>query len=183
MLITITAGSTNALNINLDLVAPDGTVVATANTAGAGKPEKLTYTTPNPTGEYKVIVSGEGGTSGDYVLFAFDSDSVPIVVIRDTIPYGSGGSGSNMAEEDHFWNFVGQAGDVITIDVSQTNNSGDLIFYLVAPDGSELEFIDDTVGVGGETLTNYTLPESGFYSIGIGESNFNPVDYSMTLTQ
>jgi hypothetical protein len=56
--ITITAGSTNGLNINLDLVAPDGTVIVKANSAGAGKAETIVYTTPNPTGAYKIIVSG-----------------------------------------------------------------------------------------------------------------------------
>jgi hypothetical protein len=76
---------------------------------------------------------------------------------------------------------VGETGDVISIEVSPTGNTGDLIFYLVGPDGDELEFIDNTIGIGSENLTDFTLPASGFYSIGIGESNFAPVAYSMTL--
>lgn len=181
--IIITAGSALGLNISLDLVAPDGTVVVKANQAGAGQPETITYTTPNPTGEYRVVVSGDGGTSGAYVLMMFDSESLPVVVIQNTIVYGSGGSGSIPEGIDHFWNFEGQAGDVITIEVSPTGNSGNLIFYLLGVDGTELEFINDIDGVGSESLTAYTLPETGFYSIWIGEYDFAEVDYTMTLTQ
>lgn len=181
--IIITAGSALALDLSIELVAPDGTVVGKANEAGAGQPETITYTTPNPTGEFEIIVSGENGSSGAYLLMLFDSVSEPVVVIRDTLNYGSGGSGMVDAGVDHFWNFEGEEGDVITIEVSPAGSSGNLIFYLIGPDGSELEFIDET-GVGqGESLTDYTLPATGFYSIGIGELIFNPVDYTMTLTE
>jgi hypothetical protein len=182
--IIITAGSALALNINIDLVAPDGTVVAKANLAAAGKPETINYTTPNPAGEYKIIISGENGTSGAYILMAFDSGSEPVVVMRDTISYGSGGSGNIPAGIDHFWNFEGQAGDVITIEVSPAGSSGDLVLYLVDPDGSDdFDLIDETGPGESESLVSYTLPETGFYSIGIGEFSFGLVDYTMTLTQ
>lgn len=181
--IIVTAGSALNLNISLDLVAPDGTVVVKANEAGAGQPETITYNTPNPTGEYQIVVSGDGGTSGAYLLLLFDSNSEPVVEIQNTIVYGSGGSGSLPEGVDHFWNFEGEAGDVITIEVSPNSTEGDLVFYLIGPDGIELEFIDDT-GVGGtETLAAYTLPETGLYSIGIGEYDFAEIDYTLTLTQ
>jgi hypothetical protein len=180
--IIITVGAGLNLNVSLDLVAPDGTVVAKADLAGAGQPETINFTTPNPTGQYQIIVSGVSGSSGPYVLVLFDSLSEPVVVMRDTLTYGSGGSGTIPEGVDHFWNFEGQAGDVISIEVSPSGNTGDLLFYLIGPDGSELEFVDQTVG-GSESLLNFTLPQSGFYSIGIGEYDFLMVSYTMTLTQ
>jgi hypothetical protein len=181
--IIITAGSSLNLNLKLDLIGPNGVVVASANQAGAGRPETISYTTPNPTGNFQIVVSGDGGTSGLYVLMLFDSESEPVVVIQNTLVYGSGGSGNIPAGVDHFWNFEGQAGDTISIEVSPTSTNGDLIFYLIGPDGSEMEFIDEN-GIGdGESLIDYILPESGFYSIGIGELDFGLVDYSMTLIQ
>ncbi|MFZ0543863.1 MAG: pre-peptidase C-terminal domain-containing protein [Candidatus Promineifilaceae bacterium] len=181
--ITITAGSSLELNLSLELIAPDGTVVGKAADAGAGQPETITYTAPNPTGEYEVVVSGDNGTSGDYLLMLFDSESLPVVEIQDTLVYGSGGSGSTEEGVDHFWNFEGEAGDVITIEVSPGSSTGDLVLYLVDVDGILGDLISDT-GVGGsESITAYTLPETGFYSIGIGEFDFAPIDYTMTLVQ
>jgi hypothetical protein len=181
--IIITVGSSLNLDLTLELIAPNGSVVASANEAGAGQPETIAHIAPNPTGEFQVIVSDESGTNGSYVLMAFDSESEPVVMIQDTLIYGSGGIGSIPIGVDHFWNFEGRLGDTISIEVSATGASGNLIFYLIGPDGSEMEFINET-GVGeGESLISFPLPESGFYSIGIGEADFGAIEYSMTLTQ
>jgi hypothetical protein len=179
--ITITAGATTNLNISLDLLAPDGTAVGKANEGAAGRPETIVYTT-TAGGEYQIIVTGDGGTAGNYVMVLQNSDSEPWIVMRDTILYGAGGTGTAPAGFDHYWNFEGQAGDIITIIVT-ASNSGDLFLSLIGPDGSLLEEVDDTGQGSNETLASYTLPATGFYSIGIGEFDFLEVSYVMTLAK
>ncbi len=182
--IIITVGSGLNLDIKLDLFGPDGTLIESADRAGMGEAETITYTTSDTTGEYMLVLSANNASTGPYVLMLFDSDSEPIVIMQETLTYGSGGSGSIPDGVDHFWNFEGQAGDTITIEVSPTSSDGDLIFYLIGPeDGIELEFINET-GVGeSESLISYVLPESGFYSIGIGENDFFEIAYTITLSQ
>lgn len=180
--ITLTAGSGLNMNIKLELIGPGGTIVATANQGTTGQPETILHTPPSPSGQYQVIISDAGGATGPYILMMFDDNSEPEFVIQRTITYGTTGSGSVPANIDHIWNFEGLAGDVISVLVSPTSGSGDLVLYLVTPSGELLEIIDDTSVGGNESINGFNLTESGFYSIGIGELDFAPVSYSMTLT-
>jgi hypothetical protein len=170
------------MNIKLELIGPGGTIVATANQGTTGQPETILHTPPSPSGQYQVIISDAGGATGPYILMMFDDNSEPEFVIQRTITYGTTGSGSVPANIDHIWNFEGLAGDVISVLVSPTSGSGDLVLYLVTPSGELLEIIDDTSVGGNESINGFNLTESGFYSIGIGELDFAPVSYSMTLT-
>jgi hypothetical protein len=77
----------NNLNPHLRLIGPNGTVVATGiSTDGQGN-EDISYPVlAGGAGTYKVEVTAEGGTSGDYILDPEISSAVPTL-----LPLASGG--------------------------------------------------------------------------------------------
>jgi hypothetical protein len=105
---------------------------------------------------------------------------MPRMVFRETINYGANRSGLLAQGEDHLWGFMGAANDTIT--VRATPGSGfDLVLYILGPDGIELIYVDDGEQNAEETLVGYQLPESGFYTIAVGELEFREASYTITL--
>jgi hypothetical protein len=77
---------------------------------------------------------------------------------------------------------LGTGGDVVTIRVTPGDNS-DLFIYLYGPDGTILVDFHNETGEGeAEELLSFTLPDTGFYSILMGEYSFNAATYTISLT-
>ena len=100
--------------------------------------------------------------------------------------YGQTKTGNIPADMDDLWTFQGDSGDVVTI-LAEATGGEDIVLYLTGPDGLELDFADiDTEGDAPpndtETISGFALPQSGLYIIGVGESDFNPIGYVLTLS-
>jgi hypothetical protein len=84
------------------------------------------------------------------------------------------------------WNFMGSAGDVITILAVATTDT-DLILYLNGPDAIELDFADEDLTVAPpndeEQILMLQLADDGMFTIGVGEIDFNTIAYTLTLTR
>lgn len=179
---TISLSASPDLNASLELVAPDGASLTLVDQTGQGGIETINQLSLQSTGTYLIRVRSVGGSSGAYTLVLLDSFSEPFYVFQGNIAYSGTGSGNLAASVDHLYNFVGASGDRITISVDGAGNS-DMVLYLIGPDGSELAFVDDNGAGAMESLSGFQLPSAGYYSIGVGEADFEPASYSMTLTR
>jgi hypothetical protein len=93
--------------------------------------------------------------------------------------YGYSVKGTLISGQRSQWQFTGNVGDVITINVSSDFDS---YLELYSADGEVLVINDDTNGIDAE-ITAFTLPESGSYTIilsGLGNASGT---YTLTLSQ
>jgi len=179
-LVTIAVAAAPSLDVTLELVNSDQVSLGTSSSGLLGETETLEELELPTTGDYEIVVRSVGITSGDYALLIQTDDSLPFIVMRDNIIYGGGSSGTIPADSDHFWHFVGEDGDVISITLSPVGQF-DLVLYLIGPNGLELEFVDDTGVEGDDAILNYQLPDDGYYSVGVGEVQFDEANYVLTL--
>jgi hypothetical protein len=179
---TVSVAPAPGLDVTLELADPGGTIVASSGQGAAGVPETVNQRTLAMSGSYQIRVTSVGGTSGDYALILQNQDSLPFIVFKDNLQFGGGASGNLTEDTDHFWNFKGAQGNFVTITLTAAE-SGDLVLYLNGADAVELEFVDEN-GIGqGEVISNFELPATGYYSIGVGELDFNPASYTLVLEQ
>ncbi len=179
-IISISVGPAVDLDIALELIDPDGTTIVVTNDGVAGRAESISEISLEKSGEYEIEVRAVGGTSGDYSIVMTNMDSEAYLIFRENLSYGDIGTGNLPADTDHLWNFEAAAGDVVTIHIDPSN-SDDLVLFLIAPDSGELEFIDDYGPGEGEQISQHVISESGIYSIRVGELEFQPAFYTVTL--
>lgn len=102
-----------------------------------------------------------------------------------TITYSQTVTGTITSGGTNTWTFTGNAGDVITIAVNAGSPPTlDPTVTLNGPSGNQLAFNDDIVfGVNLNALiSNFTLPQSGTYTIIVGGFGGTAGPYSLTIT-
>ncbi len=185
-LISISVAPVSSLDISVDLVSPDGATIVSRNQGINGQIENINQQSLTMSGTFKIIVRSTGNSVGDYALVINTDGSQPFFVFRGNIAYGEIKNGTALADVDDLWNFQGTAGDVVTIQVSATGNK-DLILYLQDPDSVEVDFADGSTSSAPpddeEIISQYTLSQSGLYTIGVGEVDFEAFGYSLTLSK
>ncbi len=179
-LVFIAVAAAPSLDASLEFLGPDQVSLGLARGGLQGETESLGALDIPVTGEYEIVVQGVGGTSGHYAVLIQTDDSLPFIIMRDNIIYGGGSSGTIPEDTDHFWNFMGQEGEVISLALSPVGDY-DLVLYLIGPNGLELDFVDDTGTGSDEVIMNYQLPSAGYYSVGVGEVQFDEANYILTL--
>jgi hypothetical protein len=184
-LTTISVAPDFDLDLSLELVAPDGSIVESRDEAGAGQPETINQVTLADFGTYGIRIRSKNNTSGSYALVLADSESEAFMIYRATLDYGFSDTENLPAETDFLYAFHGVSGESITVAVESVSVSN-MVLYLFSPNGVELEFIDDDESAAGgsrEELTNYPLPETGFYTIRIGEWDFEAATFLYSLAR
>jgi hypothetical protein len=181
-IVTISVAPALALDVELELFDPSGTTLSAKNGGGVGQVESVSEFSLGADGKHQIHVRAVGGTSGNYALVLQNSDSLPFIMSKGAMAIGATESSALQADTDDLWHFEGDVGEVITLRLTPLDN-GDPLFYLLGPNSLELEFVDENADGEAEELTNYSLPSSGYYSIGVGEFNFNQSNYSIRLTQ
>ncbi len=179
--ISISAGPATDLDITLELTDPDGTTIAVINDGANGQGESISQLTALKSGSYQIKIRAVGGSFGDYSVVLTNEDSEAYLIFQENLSYGGLGTGTLPALTDHLWDFQASAGDLITIRVDPAN-SADLVIFLVAPDSTEIIFVDDTAEGESEQITDFVINESGTYTIRIGELEFEEAAYTVTLT-
>lgn len=182
--INVAAAPTAGLDISIELISPNGNTLQVRDAVGAGQPESLGPYNLTSGGVHQVIIEA-GSNSGYYAVVVQPLDALPYIVFQGNMSYGDTTSGGTPVDRDDLWNFMGSVGDSITIEASATTST-DLILYLNGPDSIELDFADEDLNVGppgDQELIELTLPYDGLYSIGVGEIDFNPIGYTLTLTR
>lgn len=182
--LSISGAPSAGLDISLELKDPSGATISTVNAGSSGGIETIGPMSLSTGGIYQITVRAVGFTSGEYVLVVQTPDSLPFVIFQGNMAYGDTRSGSVVADQDHLFNFQGTSGEVITI-VATATTDDDLILYLNGPDSFEIDFADNDLTDGPpndvEEIRQLTLTQTGMYTIGVGEGDFNPIGYSLVL--
>lgn len=154
------------LNVGLELVAPDGSVIARGDKRNIGGPDVAIPAAQAPvTGLYSLRVSSANGAAGGYTLvwhYVYLAPSptpppalIPILAADDYAP----------PDQYLFYPFQGQAGQRVRIRVIAPPGSGlDPVAALIAPDGAEVANADDTNGSPNAEMI-VTLPADGTYRV------------------
>ena len=182
-ILTVNVASPIDVDIVVSIVGPSGNVLATQNSASLGQPERLVGV-PLPTaGTYMVLISEATGRAGAYGMILEGQDAYTYI-FQGTLGYGDSDTTDMGDHVDHFWHFMGNAGDVITIQASP-NDGSDLFIELYDHEAFQIDEAYTNDGFSGdpEVLTDFTLPTTGFYAIRIGEYGFLPCNYTISLAR
>jgi hypothetical protein len=180
--LTVNLASELSLDLALRIQDAEGNVIAEQNKALAGEPEIIREVLLPEAGIYDILVSAPSAESGHYAILISHSDSYPFV-FQGTLDFGESAAGTMPEENDHFWFFSGAAGQVVTIIVTP-NDGSDIFLNLFGTDGvSLIRFHDEMAGGEAEQISSYTLPETGLYSLRIGEYNFGPSSYEVFISE
>lgn len=182
-IITLSTIAPTDFNMVLTLIDPSGnTLINNQNNSPADQAETITRFSLPVVGTYEVIVTEATGKATPYALtlYAFDALSP---LFPGNLKYGSDITTILPENADHYWHFLGNAGDIITIRVILSDQT-DIFFALYGPNGEELVSVVDEFELGGtEELINYTLPVGGYITLYIAENFFATSHYRVTLTK
>jgi hypothetical protein len=179
--LTVSLASDYLLDLAVSIVDDGGHIIAQQNAASGDEPEILRDVTLLDPGIYDILVSSPTGEPGYYAILISDDESYPYI-FQGTLAVGDIGNALIVRDSDHFWHFSGTAGQAITINVVPTDNS-DLFLNLFGTDGVSLIRFHDETGAGEpEQIIGYVLPDTGIYSLRIGEFNFGTANYEIFLT-
>lgn len=184
----ITAGDTITMyaaavtaDLILTLYDPGGTLLTQQNGTSSGQPERLTQILPS-TGLYQVQISSVGQIATDYAFIFGYQNSYPFV-LRGTLTYGGNAANiSLLAENDHFWHFMGTAGDHIRLQLTPVGNA-DLFMKLYDPAAEDITGFIDEQGAGEVEIFTFTLPDTGLYSVRVGEFEYLAAEYTLSLSE
>lgn len=183
--ITISVAARAGSDIALSVLDPAGRRVVQQNDSPAGAIEQIAGIEAEGSGGYRLVISEVSANETYYSLMVVnnnDSEYYP-VTFPGLLEYGSSASNNIEADTDHIWFFFGNSQEVVTINVSPTDQS-DLVMYLFDPEGNALEEdIDDAGSGGAEQLLNYRLQSTGIFAILVGEDNFNEASYSILVSR
>ncbi|MCI0399438.1 MAG: hypothetical protein L0332_03935 [Chloroflexi bacterium] len=177
--ITISVASEIEVDASITVLDPAGNTVARQNNARLGSPEILIGVALPTPGDYEVLIGEATGVTGMYSILILDSNAYSFV-FQGTVAYGTLASATLQPENDHFWHFAGTAGEEIVITVIPSDNS-DLFLRLFSVDESLIEEFYDENGAGEEEVLVLTLPQTGLYSLLVGEVNFGQASYQVLV--
>lgn len=170
------------LSVGVSISNPNGQMIVEDGPIQPGQSLILTNVPLTEAGTYEILVSSTPGSSGNYAILIGDDESYNFV-FSGFLDDGDIFDDEMGAESDHFWQFTGDAGQVIDIVVTPKNIE-DLFLRLFGPDGTRLvEFYDLGAGGEAERLTDYTLTDSGLYSLLVGENDFETAEYTIELSK
>ncbi len=179
--LTVNLASDHLLDLMVSIVDPAGHILIQQNDATGQEPEILGSITLMDPGVYDILVSSPSGEPGYYAILINDDDSYPFL-FQGTLLVEDTEQAMMAAETDHFWHFAGTSGQIISLSIIPFDNS-DLFLNLFGTDGTSLiRFHDETTSGETEQLISYVLPDTGIYSLRVGEYNFGQAEYEIFLT-
>ena len=167
--------TTMRTDINLSIYAPTqiepvltrsvaaGQVAALNFNTQAGLTYRLEVQTTNDLTEYGLLLQDPVGST---------------LVMRGVLVYGTSQNVRLPEERDHFWHFLGTAGDVLQIQVIPTGNGDPILIFYNADGMEDPEIIDENESGEEETYT-ITLAATGLYSILVGEYDRLEMTYTI----
>jgi len=182
--ISAVAGSLD-LNFDpvLELVAPDGSIIATDDNGGGRLDALIASATAPIAGRYTLRVTaanalGDGAYSLVWRLINLAPTATrlpgtaPIMVFDDRITEGT----------YRFYPFYGEAGTTIRVQVTAAQGSGlDPVAVLIAPDGTQIAGGDDSEGDLNPRFTA-ELPADGTYMVRVN-GYLSSGDFTLTVEQ
>ncbi len=169
---------TSWFDTEIILVRPDGNTEVTTNPGGDLLDHRLAAS-----GTYTIIVEDLNlDNAGDYTLTFINLTRGPLSSSGDSsggfIASGQTISGSNEISDMDGYQFAGQAGDRVVIDVESQTSWFDTELILIGPNGDD----EITTKPGGDLL-DHRLAASGTYTIIVEDLNLdNAGNYTLTFT-
>ena len=178
--VTISLAAAPGLDLELVLLNPQGEELETADDHAAGGTETISDRALTQTSLYAILVREVNGLAGAYALVITDEYSYPLV-FPGNIEIGEELDATLPAMTDHYWHFMADTGDEITI-VLTPHSDADLIFTLFPPEGVDypIDQVDETED-GGIEAADFILSESGFYTILVQEWSGDQAGYRLSL--
>ncbi len=178
--ITVAAAASPSIDISLSILDEFDNVLKEQNLASAGEIEVITNLPLSSVGDFQVHVQTSGG-SGYYALLLLSGESYNFVS-KSILTYGESQAVFMQPESDHFWFFEGTLNDTVTITVIPQDAS-DLFLEFYGADATSISgFIDEGAGGEQEQLLEFVLPDTGMFSIRVGEYDFGQSSYQIVLT-
>lgn len=150
----------SSFNPEIELFDLNGNLLTT-NDDYTGTSSRLLFTFPG-TGQYQIKTKSHNNDSqGAYQL---QLKEYPVIPQTIQLFYGDSHQGFTPPGNGEAWQFEGQSGDAITIQVMAIDDGFDPSATLYGPDGTELGHDDD----GGGDLDSrliMTIPQTGVYTI------------------
>lgn len=174
--ITITAVAEPTMNIVLEIMGPNASVVQQANNAGPGGLEEIVNAQLNVALDYKIRIYDLNGTEGDYCLIFSEGGGFPDI-IRGRIEYGQTVNGQVEVLGIDYWCFLGASGDSVSISTTATGSGGDFAIGLYGP--PDFESIGSVFT--SPAITNASLTENGMFIVGVLDFDAGAASYSLSL--
>ena len=166
-------------NIALSLYRDGQPVIPRQNSAAAGTAEVLSIS-GQPEALYQILVENDQSQSAEYIMILSipeDSEFELMGFLASDAPR------NNLTKPEfvsHYWNFMANAGDEITVTVTPGGQSDPYIeFY--GPGAVSLMDVDDG-DIGAAEVLEYTITTSGLHTIAIDETSSEEMVYSITLS-
>lgn len=183
--ITISVAAKLESDIELVVLDPAGNRIVDQNQSPAGQIERIASLRTSGSGGFRIVIGEASGNPTDYSLLLLNNNYAQYYHFEfaGVTSYGNSRSSSMEAENDHFWFFFGNNGEVVNVNLSPTDNS-DLFFDLYGTEGEVLEeFVNDAGPGGAEQLMGYQLPATGMYGIRVGELAFESASYTILVAR
>lgn len=178
--VSIYAISPSPADVILSLLKDGQPIVNRQNTAAPGSPEVINNPSLQGEGEYEIQVLTVNGVSTDYALVLSVDPETPVSV-PGMLLSGSPRSAVQLpAFGYHYWFFVAEAGDQLTITLTPLGQE-DPAIYVFDPLGEELTYADDGFE-GDEEIIEATVTTSGLHAVNIEEVYSDPLQYDIILT-
>ncbi len=167
-------------DIVLSLVRDGQPIVDRQNTSPAGAPEVLRVSNLPGDDEYEIQVATQGGAATQYAIIANFDPELPLTFSGFVAP-GSPRSGVQVpVDNTHFWFFIANAGDQLTITVTP-DSASDPYIELYGPDGLDIDSMDEGFEGDVEVLT-VDLTDTGMHAIAITDVVGVNMTYSLSIT-
>lgn len=156
------------MQVGLELVAPDGSVIAQGDNRSIGGPDVAIPSAQAPaTGLYLLRVTAADAAVGGYTLVWHSLDLAPTLTPQPALLPVLAADGTAEPETYRFYPFQGRAGQRVLIQVVAAPGSElDPVAALLAPDGTVMAEADDTDG-GPDIELVLILPQDGTYTVRI----------------
>lgn len=167
----------------LELFGPNGIRLALDDDGGIRFDSLLQFQRLDQSGTYTIVATGFGGRTGTYTLSLEEVTGSGTGTGSDGfIEFGSTIEGRVTSQEGEFWNFFGEAGQVVQIDaIGQSLD--DTLLELFGP-GLEMLIMDDDGGSGFDSrISGFELPENGTYMIVVRGYDGRTGTYQLTLDE
>lgn len=180
--ITVNVASEIGLDVAVKVSDASGNILGEQDAAIGNEPEILAGVDLPEAGTYDILIEPSANLSGNYAILVNDLESYPFV-FQGTLAFGDQANSFLEGLSDHFWHFSGTAGEIMSV-VITPGGDYDLFLRLFGPDGTLLiEFHDENAAGEQEALDSYEFPDTGLYSLLVGELTFQPAEYDIVLTQ
>ncbi|NOR83217.1 MAG: hypothetical protein GQ526_06955 [Ardenticatenales bacterium] len=175
------------MDVTLQLLDPDGTVLIDVDDAFAGEAEVLVNYELPADGEYSLLVEEFFDEPGEYELELLGGDASvgaivpPGVTEMGEITIGEQVEATLAEAEEHAWIIVASGGEVV--DIILTPGEGqDVTLLVIAPDGSTpVDELDNGFSGEAETVAGLLLEIAGEYLVVVDEYWDVAGDYALVV--